>query len=133
MADQNALDASTFLDGDLDPTFAPISGRRAIAERVMRRWLTDVGTVQHALEDGENIRNWLSSGMTPKETDSLAQRLKAEAIKDEGVVDIEVVVRSNSATRAMTISGEITDADGPFPFTLAIDAVSASLVIPGAA
>lgn len=133
MADLNALDASTFLDGDLDPTFAPITGRRAIAERVARRWLTFPGTVAHAPDDGVMILAWLSRGATDGDLRQLAADLEAEALKDEGVHNADVSVTLNAQTMVMTISAQLEDADGTFSMTLAIDQVSVSLLLPEAA
>jgi len=130
MADLAALDASTFLNGDLDPTFAPVSPRRAIAERVCRRWFTTPGTIAYAINDGENLRTWLSAGATDKQIARLEGRLVAEAEKDEGVVSASVDVALNTQTQTLTVAGTLTDADGPFDLTLSIDAVTATLLLP---
>lgn len=128
MADLAALDCSTFLDGDLDPTFANIGGRRAVGERVLRGWLTSPGDVHYDLSRGEDIRLWLNAGMTAADTLTLQNRLRMDALKDEGVLDCTVVITRNFAEQTLTIAAEVEDEVGTYPLTLAIDLVTAEIL-----
>lgn len=127
MADFRALDASTFVDGDLDPTFAPISGRRAIAERVLRSWLTRPNQARYAPDRGVGVLDWLSLGSSAADRAALTALLEADAVKDEGVAAASVVVGFNASLQTMTIDATLEDDVGPFPLTLSIDLVSSSL------
>ena len=128
--DFGSYDVSTFVDGGLDPTFAPLSQERALMECVARGWLSPPGSVPWALEDGEDIRQLLSAKMTGTKLLAWTVRLENAALQDERVLACTVVITPNAAAKSLSIGGVIETASGPFNFVLNVSAVTAALLSP---
>lgn len=129
---------STFTNGDgMGGVFVFVTGRRLLAERVLRLWLQRKGSLITNPEVGEDITDLLSSEFddSPEGLTTVAMSLDHEARTDEGVEDINVIITADRTTEKVTIRGTITPADGSgefeFVFLLATDKIS--ILVPGSA
>jgi hypothetical protein len=127
MAD-TGFDTSTFVDGDLDPFFRPITGARAIAERVARRYRTRRGRAPYAPDDGLDLVDYLSGGLDPSRTYGLEALLVDQAEKDEGVLAASAKVTVNEAAQTIRAKVLLQTSDGPLPLTLEISKLEVSVV-----
>lgn len=121
-------DVSTFTNGDLDPAFRWISGRRVVAERVARRLYTDVDLLEYAPDGCLDIRAFLSGGVDNATLLRLASRITAIAERDESVATADATVSWNDATQALKVRIALETEEGPFSLVLAITAVTLELL-----
>ena len=115
-------DVSTYMDGDLDPTFSnTCTGEMLVAETVARIWETDVGTLDDAPDVGGGLWGFLSAPV--RAVAAIAASLKNQAETDERVqtCDVRVSLRDD----VLAVSGLITPSQSaPFRLVLSIDQVS---------
>lgn len=105
---------------DLDPGMIEGSGRMLLAQSLVRRFTTPRGSVIDAPNDCLDVRSFLSAGFTQAQINGLSGTLKAEAEKDERVVNADVQATYQPSTRALTITMAIQSGYGPFSLTLSL-------------
>lgn len=105
---------------DLDPGMIEGSGRTLLAQSLVRRFTTPRGSVIDAPNDCLDVRSFLSAGFTQAQINGLSGTLKAEAEKDERVVNADVQATYQPSTRALTITMSIQSGYGPFSLTLSL-------------
>lgn len=108
---------------DLTPELRLVVGRRVTAERVMHRLQTLRGALWYAPDFGTSLVALLNAAVPPA---SIAAATQAECLKDEEVLDAEVVVTRVGTDLSVTIT--LTDADGPFVLRLAVSSVTVALL-----
>lgn len=128
--DKYGTDVSTFVDGDLDPYFRSLTGARVVAEAVVRRWTTPSGGLFFDPNFGADVRELVSSALSPHALFSLASTLAAEAEEDERVHSAHVNVSFNAQTRKLIVRAEIISAEGPFTLVVSVDRLSVELLEP---
>ncbi|MBI2388631.1 MAG: hypothetical protein HYV09_03355 [Deltaproteobacteria bacterium] len=124
------IDVSTFLDGDLDPYFRPLSGPRVVAEAVVRRWTTPSGGLFFEPGFGVDVRELASQAMTPQALFTLGAQLAAQAEEDERVQSAHVDVSFNTQTRKLLVRADVHTAAGPFALVVSVDRLSVELLEP---
>jgi hypothetical protein len=132
MAVDFGTDVSTYVGGDLDPTFAVISGRRVVAEAIARRLETRRGALLRDPNYGTDLRAWLNRDFVGSAATLF--RLKAsvdrEAEEDERVLSADATVTYEPAFQKLRIAIAIETAEGPFELVLAVSAVSVAILRP---
>lgn len=118
-------DVSTFFgDGpegpDLDPNFGTITGRRVVAEAVLRRWTMRRRELLEDLEAGEDVRGLINAKTTPARLRSKQSALSTEAEKDERVRSCDVLIILSDDGKKLRIKGTIFPMIGG-PFTVVVD------------
>lgn len=116
MASDQGTDLSCVDDCTED--FRTVSGRMAHLQALARRWTTPRGTLIGSPNYGTDLTDYLNDDTNQAELSSIAGFAEAEALKDDRTLSCNVTVDLTPAG-ALTISGIITDADGPFQFTIA--------------
>jgi len=123
------LDINTPVDADgvidLDPTFTLVSGRLALVQALARRITTERGTLAWIGDDpeyGEDVRAFLGDDIEPRSSFVVSSRVERELLRDERVRGARVAAQI--ASGRLTINGQVSDASGPFRFTLAATAVT---------
>lgn len=111
---------------DLEITLREISGREALAHRLARRYQTPRGGLFYDSDFGYDLRQFLSGAVPPEGTIEAAA--ENEALKDEGVLDVQIDVRFFTATKRMKVFIAAIDSDGPFEFVLDISDVTVELL-----
>ncbi len=101
---------------DIDNNLTMVSGRKMLAQAIVRRWITDPGGLFYDPEYGAGLLNYLSDIVD--DVGSIAALLSAEARKDERVEDCQVSVVWDAATETLSVDGRIETAVGPFSLTL---------------
>jgi hypothetical protein len=120
------LDGSTY--PDLDPSFAPLLGLRAIGEALARRFETPRGLLPYDPDYGLDLRAWIGEDFDPRTTFQLRAQIEAEAEKDERILSATASVDASHAAQTLTIQLSVSTAEGSFALTLAIDRVSAAVL-----
>jgi hypothetical protein len=123
-------DVSTFLDGDLDPYFRPLTGPRVVAEAVVRRWTTPSGGLFFEPSFGLDVRELSSQAMTPQALFTLGALLASQAEEDERVQSALVELSFNAQTRKLLVRAEIRTASGPFALVVSVDRLSVEILEP---
>lgn len=126
------IDLSTFVGSEPDLSFRQISGKRAIAEAVARRWLTPRGDLVTDENAGIDIRQILNAKIDDAALYMIGEAMQAEAEKDERVAQCVVNLSFDLATNTLTINGfidPVTD-ESVFEmvFSLTADTVSKLVV-----
>lgn len=113
----------------LDPLFTIVDGRTALAQAIARRLSTVRGTLAWIGDDsdyGYDLRQHLGDDLTPRTLAAIGPRVEAECLADERVRAARADVTLLGSTLRVAIT--ITDAAGPFRLTLAVDAVTVTLL-----
>lgn len=74
---------------DLDISFTPISGPRAVAEHVARRLISPPGSYDDP-DWGFDINSWLNANLLPQDLDAFEAAVRNEVLAVEGVDDAEI-------------------------------------------
>ena len=103
-----AIGNATLLGGsaDLDASWTPITGVRAVLEHIARRLITPPGMYDDP-EYGFDLNSWLNASLLPQELDSLEAAARNEALACEGVDDCVVAAtldRSGALTLNLTVT-----------------------------
>lgn len=126
------IDLSTFAGAEPDLSFRQISGKRAIAEAVARRWLTPRGDLVTDEDAGIDIRQILNAAIDDTALYMIGESMQSEAEKDERVGQCVVNLSFDHATSTLTINGFIDPAipEDSFEmvFSLTSDTVSKLVV-----
>ncbi len=101
-----------------------VSGRTALVQRLIRRITKRKGQFPWT-EKGIDIRDYL---LSKRRAQDAAADVYAECIQDEQVAELVVFAELSNDGRDLSLSFEVTDAEGPFTFTLEIDNAVISLV-----
>lgn len=109
---------------DLGPSLGSVSGRRALAEAIARRWTTPHGSLFYDFDYGHDVRQYVNA--PPPASGVIESQLSAEAFKDERVRDCDVSVER--VGEALTIRGIITDDSGPSGLTLNVSQLTVELL-----
>ena len=123
------LDVSTF--PDLDPQFRPLSGQRAVAEAVARRWITPLGGLVYDDTYGEDLRARLNAGVEGPRLRALEAALTTQALADERVQAAAVTLTPLGTAPAVTLRAValLTTSAGPFRLVLTVDQLAANLEV----
>lgn len=129
VSDTYGADVSTF--PDLDPAFKPLTGQRAVAEAVARRWITPLGSLAYDETYGEDVRALLNAEADSPRLQALRGALVAQATADERVLaaSVDLTVSGPTSGRTVTLKGRLTTDDGPFSLVLTITQLNANLQI----
>lgn len=127
MADLTKIDATTDVAcvEDFLPDMPTVSGRVALMHRLARRLQTQRGRFIWWPNFGTDLRVFLLSKTPPA---AIASAADAECRKDEQVINVTTSVEVLDSGRALHLTIQVTDATGPFAFTLTITQAAASLV-----
>lgn len=91
-------DVSTFVDGDLDLSFAPIAGSRVVAEGVLRNWITKRKACFWAPHLGRNINSMVNGDLTRADIERVKIGLVQEAKGVDGCLSCAVTIRRVEGT-----------------------------------
>lgn len=117
--------------GDLDVGMAEVTGRTLLAQRLARRLTTPRGSVIDAPNDCVDIRLFMSTVSTPQGISATQGSVQNELQKDQGVLSATVAVAYSIQTSIMSITIQVQSAYGPFSLTLAVSAVTISILVNG--
>lgn len=106
------LEGRTYVGGaaDLDISFTPISGPRAVAEHVARRLISPPGSYDDP-DWGFDINSWLNANLLPQDLDAFEAAVRNEVLDVEGVDDAVITTTLDSVAGLvcvveMTLSNE---------------------------
>lgn len=127
MADDYGFDVSTF--PDLNVTGVAIKSKRAVAERVLRRWVTPSGSLDYDPDAGYDLRDLLNDDLTTADLRRHASLAGMEAEKDEAVQTMTVTMtfEPDSLTLKVRARGVLVDGQD-MTFTASITQISADFL-----
>lgn len=111
---------------NVDPGFAPVTGRRCLAEALVRRLQTPNGTLIDDPNYGFDLLGELNDDLSPADVGRIGAQCAAECLKDERVVDCTGSASLTLGT--LTVGLVVTDGTGPFKLVLAASGVTVSLL-----
>lgn len=123
-------DFGTDLDwaDDLDPSGRMISGARLLGQAAFHRLITPRGACLDAPDDGLDVAEFLSLGLTPTEKTGIPGQIAAELRKDERFLDAEVEM-TDVPPDGFRLKIRITPSAGPeFDLVLSVSAAATKLV-----
>lgn len=112
---------------DLSPTMGLVSGRRALAQAILRRLSTPRGLLERHPTYGIDVLSYLNESLDTGTLAHLRQQIAAQCLDDERVLRVDVAVET-PRPRALRIALSLTDGDGPFRLVLAASDLTLSLV-----
>ena len=129
VTDEYGTDVSTF--PDLDPKMLPITGQRAVAEAVARRWLTPLGALVYDPNYGEDLRSLLNAPVDSARLQAVRAALQAQATADERVLNATVTLTTSGSAAGLTVTvrGQLFTAAGPFSLVLTVSQLAADLTV----
>ena len=94
--DYSMLDENGFVNPDIERP--PVTGFRAHAERILRRWLSGLGYVWYSRDYGGDLLSMLNSPCTTAQLTSKAQELRQQAMAETGTTKARVNMRKVNDT-----------------------------------
>jgi hypothetical protein len=96
-------------DGRVNPDLErpPVSGFRAHAERVIRRWLASLGLVWYARDYGGGLLELLNTPATTAELTAKAQELRQQAMAEPGTTSARVALTHDKATQTINVRASL--------------------------
>lgn len=124
-----ATDFGTDLDcgEDLSPTLGLVSGRRALAQAILRRLTTARGTLERHPTYGLDLRGWLSETLDASALLRLQQGIQAQCLEDERVLRAAVSVDGRQP-RKLVVRLTLTTAEGPFRLVIGASQLTVDLL-----
>lgn len=117
------------VDGlDLDPLFALVEGRAALAQAIALRLDTPHGGLWYDLDYGCDLKRWLNATLDASELFRLRSAVEAECMKDERVLACDARVTFDAQAGRLRVSLALTDDDGPFALELDVSSVSVAVL-----
>jgi hypothetical protein len=95
---------------DLDISFTPISGPRAVAEHVARRLISPPGSYDDP-DWGFDINSWLNANLLPQDLDAFEAAVRNEVLAVEGVDGAEITTTLDDIAGLVCVV-EMTLSDG---------------------
>jgi hypothetical protein len=92
--DFSMLDQFGMVNPDMERP--PVTGFRAHAERVLRRWLSGLGYVWFSRDYGGDLLELINSPCTTTQLTSKAQELRQQAMAETGTTRARVTVRKTN-------------------------------------
>jgi hypothetical protein len=119
-------DFSTF--PDLAAGMSLITGRRVLGEAILRRFVTQRGSLRFHPEYGFDLRELLCAGMTDRQLHYLKAGIEQEAEKDERVERASAVLTYDGGTSALSVQLELETTEGPYSLTLLVTQLDIALL-----
>lgn len=110
---------------DLDPGLRVVTGRRALADAIVRRLTNRRGVFPDWPDYGFDVQSVIGTTLT----ESQVRQLIAEQCLLEEEVEAAVVSLSTSG-ETLRVLVSVTDATGPFDLTLNVSDVTTEAIIP---
>jgi hypothetical protein len=118
--------------GDLDRYWRRVSGGEAVMHAILRRLITERGTLSWAPSVGFDVRGLLNEAISSSSNAPLLaiqNYVRAECIADERVEDATVTASVNRSTAALTLSVDLQLSDNAtFSFVVAVSALTLSVL-----
>jgi hypothetical protein len=114
-----------------------VSGRTLVAQALYRRWTTPRGTLRGKGEEsvyGIDVVGIFGSMALPAVLAALPGRMRAEALKDDRVLDVRVTLSSTTDSAGLTTvvaSAQVTLADDAESFTLTLSITDTTVELIG--
>ena len=120
------LEGRVYVGGaaDLDISFTPISGPRAVAEHVARRLISPPGSYDDP-DWGFDINSWLNANLLPQDLDAFEAAVRNEVLAVEGVDSAEITTTLDDvAGLVCVVEMTLSDADAyELVFVLGADTI----------
>jgi len=119
---------------DIDQSLRVVDGKTALMQALARRLTTPRGALWYAPAYGYDIGAHVNSSTDVAVIEAAAE---AQILDDERVDDADVTITISQPEPGITagqrwdMTLRITTAEGPFEFTLAVDAVTGALLLGG--
>jgi len=113
-------DVSTFTCGDLDDSFAPLTGIAVLAQSIAR-----------SLEDaryGVDLRQWLNESLEAADVYHLQQTIEAQCLADERLQGVSVSVTQPSLYELRVAIVVEPSQQGPFRLVLKVTSVTVEVL-----
>lgn len=125
-------DLATHYTDPPDLSWRVITGARALAESIVRRWLTPRGTLPTNADCGVDLRAALNGAITQTALYRIAEALQAEAEADDRVSTCAVTLSFDSTTSTLTVSAAVDPAtpdSGEFEMVFSISPTTISRLV----
>jgi hypothetical protein len=113
---------------DLDSGFTEATGIDVLVQSILRRLSTPHGSVMGCPNDCLDVRDFLGSGLSNADVQKAQSAIQAELQRDARVLTSSVRATYDQATKSLGLTVSVTSAAGPFTMTLAVSAVTVSLL-----
>lgn len=121
--------ANNFGEIDIDPTGLLATGINVLAQRLVLRQTTPLGSVVDCPNDCFDINDWLSANMTDGQIAQLPSQIQSELMKDQEVLAVTVSVTYTPQNSTLVVVENIQSALGPFSLTLTVTPGNVSALV----
>lgn len=111
---------------DIDPGGVEVSGRILLGQALVRRLLTPRGRLIDDPDYGYCLTDLFSDDLGQSDLGEIQAGVDTEMLKDERVISSQTTV--TFASGVLLVSTLIQDGTGPFTLTLAVNAVSVTVL-----
>lgn len=104
------------------------TGFRVVGEAIARRWTTTQGQLIDDPNYGTNINDSIGDDLSDTDIQELQAALSNEAQKDARVLNCKVTLTLGT-DGTLTVTGQVTTADGPFQLVLSVGSVTPAILL----
>lgn len=117
-------------DGRVNPDLErpPVTGFRAHAERVVRRWLATLGLVWYARDYGGGLLDLLNTPATVADLTAKAQELRQQAMAEPGTTSARVSLEKTGDTITVLSTLDVRGYRGTLAINLNSSGVTVAIV-----
>jgi phage baseplate assembly protein W len=116
---------------DIDATCRETSGIQVLAQSLVMRQLTPLGSVIGAPNECIDLRTMISKSMTLVQIQQVASTVKGQLLRDPRVQLVTVTSSFSLASSVLTLQENVLSGLGPFTLTLAVSALTAAALLNG--
>lgn len=127
MADEN-LGVGLAVVSGLPKRWTFASGKTNLANSIARRLQTERGTLAYAPDEGLDVRDLLSEGVTQANLVTWQAAITRECEKDERVEGADVTITPNDTGDEATIEIALESTEGDVTLVLSVDKLTVTLL-----
>jgi hypothetical protein len=116
---------------DIDPSARETGGIQVLVQSLVMRQTTPLGSLLGAPDDGIDLRNLLSKGMTLAQIQEVGGTVRAQLLRDPRVQGAVVTPFFNQATNTLTLNEQIQSSAGPFVLVISVNQLTITTMLNG--
>lgn len=113
---------------DLDATLSVVTGKRALAQAILRRLTTPLGMLIDDPTYGLDVRSFIGDPVYP---DNIKQEIVKQLDQEEEVLRASVAVVFDARTSLLQIQINVVAGDGPFELTISVNELALTAFFDG--
>jgi hypothetical protein len=113
---------------DIQPTLQYVSGLQVLIQSLICRQMCVKGSISDAPNEGIDLRTFIRAGLTQQLLAQIPSIVEKELLRDQRVQSATVTGNYDPVQNVLTLNEVIQSTLGPFSLTLAVSALTVTLI-----